>query len=99
LPHHVQQCNDDQTGRSADTDYLPASSSSSTNHGPPHSSLPASSAETPQPRPHPNDEPTLRRGSRVRFNPVPLVVGDPNHPYWRAHHLRPRIPTPGGEGR
>ena len=56
-----------------------------------------SRAATPQPCTQPPPQPQL--GKRVRFKPQKLVVGDPNHPYWRAHHARPRIPPVRGEGR
>ena len=52
-----------------------------------------------QPSPQPSSEPQPRRGLRVRFKPQPLIVGDPLHPYWQAHHSRPRIPPVRGEGR
>ena len=73
---------------------LPAAQPSA-NHGRPQSTR---SAE-PQPSPPPHSEPQPRRGLRVRFKPQPLVVGDPKHPYWQAHHSRPRIPPVRGEGR
>ena len=82
----------------ADDFYLPQQqrSSPSANENSPTAAPPTA----PQPGPQPNPEPTLRRGSRVRFAPEPFgPFGDPSHPYWQAHHARPRIPTPRGEGR
>ena len=86
----------------ADPVYLPPSTGAPANSSPPSSSsnTPRTSrAPTPQPSPQPSPRPALRKSTRVTFKPQPLIVGDPSHPYWQAHHSRPRIPTPRGEGR
>ena len=95
------QLTDDRPHTSADVTYLPPNTSESANHEPPcSSSTPRASRDpTPQPSPQPLPEPAPRKSTRVKFKPQPLVVGDPNHRYWQAHHSRPRIPTPRGEGR
>ena len=83
------------SNQSAVYDSLPASPDP-TNHGRPQSTR----AQSAEPQPSTTDsEPQPRRGLRVRFKPQPLVVGNPLHPYWQAHHSRPRIPPVRGEGR
>ena len=95
VPRDCHSATVNHTLPSADDTPLPALHAAPANESPPSSNSRAEPQHSPQPSP----QPAPRRGARVRFKPQPLVVGDPKHPYWQAHHQRPRIPSLRGEGR